>query len=447
MGRFDKIQETPDFWTSALNSFGENYDRLIQAEEMNKQDERYNQQQSIANRERIKEEQRYNEQTFTERKRYNEQQKLAKQEKDREEWQYMLEGAKNDKQRALIYKNGLNNNISGLTAAGLTALNDSALIELNINEDISNFYTQDDKYKHENGSRIVSNLIKNNKLTQAAQIEKEMKEARGNVENKEVIQMISEQYGDVFSPQLKTFFEQQGDISDSQLNMGIEMMKTSQSYKLKSMQEKYDLAQSLIGMTTKGEFPTEQQSQTVGRANFVGYQLMKEISPMLNLGELGGEETPESPPLELSNFDKRITGKDDSFDSRTEEDKRKIFNAVASKYKDEYESDAINIGKKIIDEINKTKYRTPSKASGFGGVEYRDPEEVVNVTQSMIDEEVKSLKKSKRIPKGQQDNPRIIEQLQSEARKNVEDRLEKESRKRARSIAQSTQREESIMGK
>ena len=40
----------------------------------------------------------------------------------------------------------------------------------------------------------------------------------------------------------------------------------------------------------------------------------------------------------------------------------------------------------------------------------------------MIDEEVKSLKKSKRIPKGQQDNPRIIEQLQSEARKNVEDR-------------------------
>ena len=59
MGRFDKIQETPDFWTSALNSFGENYDRLIQAEEMNKQDERYNQQQSIANQERIKEQNRY----------------------------------------------------------------------------------------------------------------------------------------------------------------------------------------------------------------------------------------------------------------------------------------------------------------------------------------------------------------------------------------------------
>ena len=59
MGRFDRIQETPDFWTSALNSFGENYDRLIQAEEMNKQDERYNQQQSIANQERIKEQNRY----------------------------------------------------------------------------------------------------------------------------------------------------------------------------------------------------------------------------------------------------------------------------------------------------------------------------------------------------------------------------------------------------
>ena len=95
----------------------------------------------------------------------------------------------------------------------------------------------------------------------------------------------------------------------------------------------------------------------------------------------------------------------------------------------------------------KTKYRTPAKASGFRGIEYEDPVEVVEVTQSMIDEEVESLKKSKRIPKGQQDNPRIIEQLQLEAQKNVEDKLEKESRKRARSIAQSTQRQESIMGK
>ena len=67
----------------------------------------------------------------------------------------------------------------------------------------------------------------------------------------------------------------------------------------------------------------------------------------------------------------------------------------------------------------------------------------------MIDEEVESLKKSKKykIPKGQQDNPKIIEQLQLEAQKNVEDKLEKESRKRAQSIAQSTQRQESIMGK
>jgi hypothetical protein len=435
MGKFDSIESTPDFWTSALSSFGENYDRLVQAKEINKQDERYNQQQSVASDERIKEEQRYNEQTFTERERYSEQQKLAKQEKDREEWQYMFEQVL-PTQKSLMYKNGLFNNISGLTGTGLEALQNSEAVNATLNTRVQDFFTGDAEYKHRVGAALASNLIANNQNDQAARITSELKETRSQIENKKVFDILSGQFPNLIAPGVKGMLSNMGDLSDSQL----EAVMTTITQKSDDIDSQRKLAQELIKIGS-----AELQTPATNSAFTMGTLLLEKI----NTTSQGEEETKEDDSLELSNFDERITGKDDSFDRRTEKDKQKIFNAVALKYKDEYESNPKKFGKKIIDEINKTKYRTPAVASGFAGIEYEDPEEVVEVTQSMIDEEVESLKKSKKykIPKGQQDNPKIIEQLQLEAQKNVEDKLEKESRKRAQSIAQSTQRQESIMGK
>ena len=285
MARYDAIrgagnvtvQAPPDFWTSMKQSFDDDYDRLVAAQDKKKAEERYNS-------ETAKEESRYNETTSTERRRYLEQQEQIKKSKDREDWQYMYEGVKTDAQRAIIYENGLKNEVSGLTPAGFTAITESAATEKSLNQDSQNYYAGNDEYKSLNGAKLEANLIKNNKHTQAALVTKSLKEARKNVENKEVIEMISAQYGDVFSPQLKTFFETTGDVSDAQLNMGVEMMKTSQAYKLKSMQEKFDLAKSLMDMQTKGEFPSEGQINTVARANMMGYNLYEELT------SVGGDE-------------------------------------------------------------------------------------------------------------------------------------------------------------
>ena len=307
-----RVQAPPDFWTSAKQSFDDDYDRLTLAQQRKKEEERYNS-------ETAKEESRYNETTSTERSRYLEQQKQIEDETNRKDWQYMYEGVKTDAQRAIIYKNGLNNEVSGLTAAGLTAIEKAGSTETSLNISTSDFYAGDDLYRHENGAEIVANLIKNNKPTQAAHIERSMKESRKNVENKEVIEMISAQYGDVFSPQLETFFSTTGDVSDAQLNMGVEMMKQSKSLEQKSMTEKFGLAESLIGMQTKGEFPSQGQINTVAKANAMGYLLMQELTAK---GGVPPVTTKQLPFPTLGSIDETTTGLKNTFDDMDE--KRKI---------------------------------------------------------------------------------------------------------------------------
>ena len=401
MARYDAIrgagnvtvQAPPDFWTSAKQSFDDDYDRLVAAQDKKKAEERYNS-------ETAKEESRYNETTSTERRRYLEQQEQIKKSKDREDWQYMYEGVKTDAQRAIIYENGLKNEVSGLTPSGFTAITESAATEKSLNQDSQNYYAGNDEYKSLNGAKLEANLIKNNKHTQAALVTKSLKEARKNVENKEVIEMISAQYGDVFSPQLKTFFETTGDVSDAQLNMGVEMMKTSQAYKLKSMQEKFDLAKSLMDMQTKGEFPTQGQINTVARANMMGYNLYEELT------SVGGDEDEDDlsalPKPSLENLDEILTGRGNSYDALNQKRKLAIFNNVVEKHAANWgemdREEKIAAGKKIEDEINKSKYdiEQPETAS-FGGVRIIDPEYpgTESITNEMIESKVEEIMQKK----------------------------------------------------
>ena len=56
------IQAPEDFWTSALGSLEQNYDRIVAAQERKKADERYAEQQNIAREQRLEEQKRYNQQ-------------------------------------------------------------------------------------------------------------------------------------------------------------------------------------------------------------------------------------------------------------------------------------------------------------------------------------------------------------------------------------------------
>ena len=444
MGKYDAIRGAgnvtvnapPDFWTSAKQSFDDDYDRLTLAQQRKKEEERYNS-------ETAKEESRYNETTSTERSRYLEQQKQIEDETNRKDWQYMYEGVKTDAQRAIIYKNGLNNEVSGLTAAGLTAIEKAGSTETSLNKSTSDFYAGDDLYRHENGAEIVANLIKNNKPTQAAHIERSMKESRKNVENKEVINMISAQYGDVFSPQLETFFSTTGDVSDAQLNMGVEMMKQSKSLEQKSMTEKFGLAESLIGMQTKGEFPSQGQINTVAKANAMGYLLMQELTAK---GGVPPVTTKQLPFPTLGSIDETTTGLKNTFDDMDEKRKSVEFERVLKEsvpggkeaWGNMDDSERSAKGIEIINIINKKEYEAATKAAGFGGIEYEDPEYVgkeIEFPEEDISKKMESIFSKKRVPESQRKKKNVINQIRTEALEELQREREKESRKRASKIS------------
>ena len=444
MARYDAIQGAgnvtvnapPDFWTSAKQSFDDDYDRLVAVQDKKKAEERYNS-------ETAKEESRYNETTSTERSRYLEQQEQIEDETNREDWQYMYERMKTDAQRVTIYENGLNNGVSGLTPAGLDAIKSSAKTETSLNTSSQNYYAGDDEYKSKFGAKLEADLINNNKHKQAALVRQSLKESRKNVENKEVIEMISAQYGDVFSPQLETFFSTTGDVSDAQLNMGVEMMKTSQAYKLKSMQEKYDLANSLIGMQTKGEFPTQGQNNTVSKANTMGYLLMQELTAKDGVPPV---TTKQLPYPTLGSIDETTTGLKNTFDDMDEKRKSVEFERVLKEsvpggkeaWGNMDDSERSAKGIEIIDIINKKEYEAATKASGFGGIKYADPEyvgEEVKFSEEDISKKMESIFSKKRVPESQRKKKNVINQIRTAALEELKKEKEKSSRKRAEEIA------------
>jgi len=394
MGKYDAIrgagnvtvQAPPDFWTSAKQSFDDDYDRLVAAQDKKKAEERYNS-------ETAREVQRYNEETSTERNRYLEQQKQIKQQQDREDWQYMYEGAKTDSQRAIIYKNGLNNKVSGLTAAGLDAINESSTTETSLNTASQNYYAGDDLYRHENGAKLIADLIRNNKHSEAALIEQNMKESRKNVENKETFDMVVSQYPSVFSDDLKGLFTSVGDMSDTQLNMASTILDNNLKKSLADSKQKRDFYESLIKIGADAEFPNE-ISRNAAQLGFLGIQ-------NLDAGDTVTTETKDI-NLSLEYFDQYLTGKDKSYDENvSEERKEKIFNNVVKAYQKEWdaadEAGRRVIGQKIIDEINKTSYDPAPKIATFGGGEIQTPEYegVESLTEKVINDKIQEIYKRK----------------------------------------------------
>jgi hypothetical protein len=394
MGKYDAIrgagnvtvQAPPDFWTAAKQSFDDDYDRLVEAQERKKEEERYNS-------ETAKEVQRYNEQTSTERRRYLEQQEQIKKAQDRQDWQYMYEGAKTDSQRAIIYANGLKNNVSGLTAAGLDAINEASSTETSLNIASQNYYAGDDLYRHENGAKLISDLIRNNKHSEAALIEQNMKESRKNVENKETFDMVVSQYPSVFTDDLKGLFKNVGDMSDTQLNMASTILDNNLKKSLADDKQKRDLYESLIKIGADAEFPNE-ISRNAAQLGFLGLQ-------SLDAGDTVTTETKDI-NLSLEDFDQYLTGKDKSYDENvSEERKEKIFNNVVKAYQKEWdaadEAGRRVIGQKIIDEINKTSYDPDIKVATFSGGEISDPEYegVESLTEKVINDKIQEIYKRK----------------------------------------------------
>lgn len=441
MGKYDAIRGAgnvtvnapPDFWTSAKQSFDDDYDRLVEAQERKKEEERYNS-------ETAKEVQRYSEQTSTERRRYLEQQEQIKKAQDRQDWQYMYEGAKTDSQRAMIYKNGLNNKVSGLTASGLDAINEASMTETSLNTASQNYYAGDDLYRHENGAKLIADLIRNNKHSEASLIEQNMKESRKNVENKETFDMVVSQYPSVFSDDLKGLFTSVGDMSDTQLNMASTILDNNLKKSLADSKQKRDFYESLIKIGANAEFPNE-ISRNAAQLGFLGIQ-------SLDAGDAGTTETKQLPYPTLESIDETTTGLKNTFDTLSDSDKSKEFKSTLKEiipggeeaWKKMENDERAERGKKIIETINKKSYITGAKLAGLSGIQYGDPKGAIVITEDMITEKANSLMDTPKysIPEKSKNDPDIIAQMRNIAKKELEKELKKESRKRTSTISEET---------
>ena len=438
MGKYDAIygagnvtvEAPPDFWTAAKQSFDDDYDRLVEADERQKEEDRYNETQRISSEQRVEEKQRY-----------RDQKELDERKLGREEWELMYDNARNASQRAMVYKSGLNSGVSGLTPGGLTAEEDKALIDFTNNEMLNNYYSASDAEKVELFPELRSALIKSGNPSDKAMmapLQKDYETRRGNVENKEVIQMIADQYGDVFSPQLKSFFENTGDISDTQLTMATDMLKTSLASTQKTEKEKYDFAQALIGMQTKGEFPSQEQINTVTRANMIGYQLYQSL--------IGGgppkDELSALPQPTLENLDEILTGKEGSFDKISDKRKEEIFNKVIKKHAANWstmsDAEKVEAGEKIEAEINKTKYETAPQEAGIGG-KFGDPEYegAESITNEMIDAKFEEILKKRGIvgDRRKMASKETLKKYRDRAESDLLKEMRGKSRKKAKKVA------------
>ena len=157
MGKYDAIygagnvtvEAPPDFWTAAKQSFDDDYDRIVESDERQKEEDRYNEAQRISSEQRVEEKQRY-----------RDQKELDERKLGREEWELMYDNARNASQRAMVYKSGLNSGVSGLTPGGLTAEEDKSLIDFTNNEMLNNYYSASDAEKVELFPELRSALIK-----------------------------------------------------------------------------------------------------------------------------------------------------------------------------------------------------------------------------------------------------------------------------------------------
>ena len=389
------------------------------------------------------------EQSAEQKRQFDETMDFNKDKAEKSDWNLMIEQAETPAQKKMIANAGV---MAGhLPAASLDVYNDAAIRDEAQKDLLKSYYAADDASKVELWPKLRDNLIETNS-PRLAKLEEDFNIRKSNVENKEMIDMMTSQYGDVFSPQLKSLFESKGALTDSQLNMATKMVETSFAKRKESTKQRYDLAKSLIGMQTKGDMPSQEQINTVTKANMLGYKLLESLNAE-GYDPTKDDDTQTLPYPELGLFDfedpkqgvDRLTG---TFDNLSEEEKSRQFASAMDElgitqesWGDLKDSERANKGQEIIDYKNKKDYSRvvePAKAAGFAGVQYEDPRGSIEITDEMIDAKLPEAMKKLRVPKGQQKNPNIISQARKEAEKMVRKELQKQSKQKAIGIATET---------
>ena len=416
MGKYDVITQGsinlihPDPWGKALETFKGIYDseterhdrREVRAEAQ----ERYDEEQSIAAQDRLEEQKRYDEQQsieaqdrFTEASRYSDQQDAESNRIKRDNWDFMYEEAENDAQRHAIYKDGLTHAVPGLTPGGLQTRKNAMLEEEQLELMLDKYNQGSPDYKNQHGPALISALIKNNKPVIANTIAKDYQEIKSEVQNAELIGLISTAYPDVITEKTKSWITQAGVLSDKQLDMVKSMIEANLETRKYSDERKADLINSIMTMSPPDDTASQKVIDTYHNLQALAATMLFELE-----GRGGKVELEPEPYPTYEDYETRIP-EDSAYDQlEDEERKRRIFNQITEANAEEWGKmsgpEKQKAGDKIVETLSTTEYKARPKREGISpttgvryDVEFVERHSMKGITEKMITEKVNSLMK------------------------------------------------------
>ena len=361
----------------------------------------------------------------------------------REEWDMMYNNAKNASQRVMVYKSGLNSGVSGLTPSGLSAVEDEALTEFTNKEMLNNYYSASDAGKVELFPKLRSSLINSGNSsdrTIMTQLQKDYETRRDNIAGKEVVDIISMQYPDVFNDATKAFLSGASSISPESVNLFGSMVKTHLDAKNVAYKTGMSAAEKLINRPAPGIDATEFERKQDIILRQMGMSMMAELRGLDEDEE--DDDLFDIPKPTLENLDEILTGKDNSYDKLHDKRKIAIFNKVVKKHAANWstmsDAEKVEAGEKIEAEINKTSYDIAPQEAGLFG-KFADPEYkgAESITNEMIDVKFEEILKRRGIVGNRKSmaSKETLKEVRDLAESELLKEMREKSRKKAKKVA------------
>jgi hypothetical protein len=318
MGKYDAIrgagnvtvQAPPDFWTSVKQSFDDDYDRLVAAQER----KNIKEQQSIDNNRaerqlNMQEEQADMMKEAEDRRQFDNELSLFTDPAEKAEWAKRIGVSRGWISREKVEEW----ETEGISHKSYKTLK-------------KDFLAGDDEQRARIYPELMNQAFESNQPAAEIKLwEGWGKEATKSWSNRETAQMFMDEYGENFTPALKSYFEDTKDVTDEKLKFMVNTYLSDQKIKDKTKKEKADIAQSFME-----QWPLETDTKEVIASKLKMQQLGRGM--MEEIGYIKEEKEVKGPPPRptLGAYDKNVSGLHGSFDALEEDEKSKIFKEITS---------------------------------------------------------------------------------------------------------------------
>ena len=416
------IKEAPDFYTSALQAYQEESDKI--------------ERRDIRESDRMERDDAKAE----DRRRYEEKKEEEKEIRNRDEWQLMYDGAKDFNQKAMVYQAGLNAGVSGLTPEMHDSIKTRAMEEEQGKELLNKYYSSNDADKINMYPEVRSHLIKSGNQTDRVllnSLEQDNKTRKATQGNQQVAELIVSQYPDVFTPATKSFIEGASTLSPE----SVKMFGTMVTSHIKNTTENYtagmEAAMELINREEPGIDATDEDRLRHRALIQMGLSMKAELE---GRGRTEDEETRTVPYPKLGIIDEDITGKDNTFDAMSDERKSSEFKRTLEQvipggeeaWKNMDRDTKAEKGQEIINIINQKSYTKPPdiKIGGFGVFTDPEFEGEESITDKAVNERYELILKKKGITGKRREmaTKQTLDSNKEQARRELEREMIKKSK-------------------